>query len=231
MYIAIKNSDKQGVYRNFEFDNEWRKKGVNVKNFKKENLKEALKWAGVKQVTRLDGFTVEGFLKEYREIQDFEIKIKMISKLRRDDKRLVINNLVYEELQEYIDNASKWINERFFCIKRYKKCLDLVTADNPDLNLIREKYINLDLSIPVYTIKSIISVYETIYFYKDKIEYPDKINKYYRQCKWYNKRIERRWSTDTKILNRRHISNKYISKNHKNANKMKVIIKQLEKLK
>ena len=229
MYIAIKNSDKQGVYRRFEFNNEWRKKGVNVKHFKKENLKEALKWAGVRQITRLDGFTVDVFLKKYRESQDSELKIKMISKLKKYDKKIVILKLTLEELNEYVDISSKWINERYYCIKRHKDCLDLLVSHNPDINKIRDKYINLDLSIPVYTIKSIISVYETISFYKKDIVYNHKIIKIYKQCKWYNRKIESKWNTDTKISNHTHIKNKYSSKNHKNANKVKLILKQLER--
>lgn len=54
MFIAIKNSPNQGVYRKTEFKNEWRTPGVSVKEFRDGKLEEALKWA---EATEVKGFT------------------------------------------------------------------------------------------------------------------------------------------------------------------------------
>lgn len=54
MFIAIKNSPNQGVYRKTEFKNEWRTPGVSIKEFRDGKLEEALKWA---EATEVKGFT------------------------------------------------------------------------------------------------------------------------------------------------------------------------------
>lgn len=53
MFIAIKNSPNQGVYRKTEFKNEWRIPGVSIKEFRDGKLEEALKWAEVSEVKGL----------------------------------------------------------------------------------------------------------------------------------------------------------------------------------
>ncbi|MBP3916694.1 hypothetical protein [Clostridium sp.] len=53
MFIAIKNSPYQGVYRKTEFKNEWRAPGVSIKEFRDGKLEEALKWAEVTEVKGL----------------------------------------------------------------------------------------------------------------------------------------------------------------------------------
>lgn len=50
-YIAIKNTEHKGVYKEKGFNKEiYKTKGISYRKFKVEELKEALKWAGVKNI-------------------------------------------------------------------------------------------------------------------------------------------------------------------------------------
>lgn len=226
MYIAVKNSSKKGVYRQEHFKNEWREKGVSIKSFKKEDLVDALKWTGVKGI-KMSNFNTKEFLKKYRKETDRNKKIKMLSKLNLEERTLVTYQFTQEELKEHKKHASALIERRYSCIMRHKKCLDELTSDNPNLTKIRQNYIGIDLSIPVYTIKAIINTHEGTGFSKDDFKYSKNADKYYRQCKWYWNRITDRWDTDTGVLSKEDIENKNFTEYHKNANKVKTIIKQL----
>lgn len=230
MYIAMKSAERKGVYREENFKNEWRGKGVSVRKFEDNELVEALEWAGVKSINGAT-INVKQFLKKYRNCKDFKIKMKMISKLNKEEKTLITFNFTPKEVEEYKKHASALIERRYNCIKKYKNCLDELTSDNPSLKKIGQNYIHLDLSIPVYTIKAIINVHDGIGFSRDDGKYSKNADKYYKECRRYWDRIIERWDTDTGVLSPEDIENKNFSEYHKNANKVKTIIKQLKEWK
>lgn len=227
MYIAIRNTKHKGVY----LDNDDNKKmliaGVSYRLFSEDELEKALKWACVKNVTL--PFNVKNFMKKYRACKDINKKIKMISKLSEYNASLVKKNMTKKEIADYKKHASALIERRYNCIKRHKKCLDAVTSDNPDLKLIKEKYINVDLSIPIYTIKAIINVHDGIGFSTDDYKYSKNAEKYYDICVKYWEKIIYKWDTDTGVLSKEDIENRNFSEYHINANKVKTILPQLKK--
>lgn len=82
-----------------------------------------------------------------------------------------------QEKSEYKNYTSKLIERRYACIQRSKKCLDALLANYPDVEEIKKKYIHMDMSIPVYTIKAIINTYEGTGFSKDDGKYSKNANK------------------------------------------------------
>lgn len=174
-------------------------------------------------------FEPNKFIQKYRN-NNIQNKIKMLSKLESKDREVVLKLLTPKEIQEYRAYSSELIERRYNTIKNHKECLDAVTSLNPDLKKIREKYLNKDLSITVYTIKAIINVYEGSCTSRDdgSGRYSKNASKYYRVCKRYWDNIS--WDTDTQYLgwmNAEHEDPKRL-KYHKNANKVRTILKTLE---
>ncbi|MBQ8997469.1 MAG: hypothetical protein IJ086_02105, partial [Clostridium sp.] len=172
---------------------------------------------------------IEQLLIKYRKTSDINAKVKLLSKLTKNEKRVFESKLTDKEKKEYKEKASKLIERRYACVMANKRCLDALTADVIDIDLIKKKYSHLDMSIPVYTIKAIINTYEGIGFSKDDGSYSPNSRKYYKTCKWYWYRITDRWDTDTGVLSKEEIENKEFTEYHLNANKVKTILPQLEK--
>ena len=173
-------------------------------------------------------FSAIEFVKRYR-AGNWNYKIKALSKLSKKNNQEVIKLLTSDEIKQYKKKTSALIERRFACIERNRKCLDAVTAKNPNLKEIREKYYNVDLSIPVYTIKAIINAYEgaSTHITKDDGKYSKNAHKYYRICLNYWDKITDRWDTHTGVYSKEEIEKKEFSEYHINANKVKTILPQL----
>ena len=148
-------------------------------------------------------FSAVEFVKMYRS-GDWNYKIKALSKLSKRNNKDVLKLLTSDEIKQYKNKTSALIERRFACIERNRKCLDAVTAKRPNLKEIREKYYNVDLSIPVYTIKAIINAYEgaSTHITKDDGKYSKNSDKYYRICLDYWSKIIVRLDTHTGVYSK-----------------------------
>lgn len=175
-------------------------------------------------------FSAQEFVQRYREIKNWDKKIKALGNLSESNRKSVVALLSPQEVKEYKKMSSALIERRYDCIKRNKPCLDAVTAKNPNIKEIYEKYYRHDLSIPVYTIKAIINAYEGIapHITKDDGKYSENADKYYEECKRYWDIIQDRWDTDTGVYSKEEIEKGEFSEYHINANKVKTILKQLK---
>lgn len=177
-------------------------------------------------------FNADEFIKRYRQ-NNIENKVKMLSKLESKDRDSVLKLLTPKEIQQYRAYSSQLIERRYNTIKNHKECLDAVTALNPNIKKIREKYLHQDLSITVYTIKAIINVYEGSGASRDdgSGRYSKNASKYYKVCKRYWENIT--WDTDTQYLgwmNEKNVDHKRL-KYHRDANKVRTILKALKEKK
>ena len=194
------------------------KKNGSDKARKKSNINKSMPKKG-----ELDLLTA------YRKNKTVDAKVKMMSKLKSEQKKTLWSLLNNQEKSEYRNHTSMLIEKRYSCIKRNKKCLDALTADYPDIGMIKRKYINWDVSIPVYTIKAIINTYKGNGFSRDDGKRNRNTDMYYHECKKYWEIITSRWYTDTGVLSKEEIENKQFSERHRDANKVKTIVVQLEK--
>ena len=224
MLIAVRKGPRQGVYTEKEFNKDWYKERLSIRKFRPEEKKEAFKWAGVKGN---NSFDAKKFLAKYRACKGMDLKLKMLKKLKKEDKEAVIRLFSRKERMAYTRATSALIERRFACIRRNKECLDAVTAQKVNIPELRSKYGNVDLSIPVYTIKAIKNAYEGNPFSDDDYKYSKNADKYYEICDNYWTIIRSRWDTDTGKLSKEQIENKEFSDYHLNANKMPTIIEQL----
>lgn len=224
MLIAVRKGPRQGVYSEKTFKKEWYKEHLSIRKFQPEEKTEAFKWAGVKEK---DLFDVKKFLAKYRACKTMNLKLKMLNKLEKKDKEAVIEAFSRKEKVDYTRATSALIERRFACIRRNKDCLDAVTARKVNIQEIRSKYVDVDLSIPVYTIKAIINAYEGNPFSEDDCKYSKNADKYYEICINYWDIIISRWDTDTGKLSKEQIKKRDFTEYHLNANKMPTIIEQL----
>lgn len=174
-------------------------------------------------------FNANEFITKYRS-SNFNTKVKLISRLNNNDKEKVLKLFTKEEIKEYKIKGSALIERRFDCVRRNKKCLDLLISKNPNLYEIKNKYYNVDLSIPVYTIKAIINTYEGIgmNITKDDGVFSVNAKTYYKICRRYWDIIACRWDTHTGVYSKEQIKEKDFSKYHTNANKVRIIFPQLK---
>ena len=204
------------------------KSNINKGNTTNKKAKEAKNNTNNSKKKSNESFDIEEFLEKYRETKNLDKKVGMVVKLKKEQKKKVLENMTKNELHQYKLNTTALIEKRYACIKRNKACLDALTANIPNIEEIKVKYINKDMSIPVYTIKAIINTFEGRGFSENDYKYSDNEYDYYCDCIEYWERIEERWDTDTGYLSKEEIKARKFSNYHKNANKVKTIIPQLE---
>lgn len=148
-----------------------------------------------------------------------------MSNLSDKQKNMLKSQMTKDEVNEYRKLANDLMEKRFNLVKRNKYILDylLLNPEKVKYEVLKNKYNDIDLSITVYTIKSIINVMGESDFSKDdgSSYYNKNSDRYYDICKKYWCRIW--WDTDTGVLSKEDIEKQRFSEYHKNCNKISTI--------
>lgn len=240
-YYGVKVGKKVGV-----FDN-WNDTSLQVIGFKGAQFKgfatkaEAYNYVGlpieetnIQKITSKNKNTSKSnskqkkkrnLIDEYRRTTTNKERLKFVSSLSDEDKNILYAKMSLDEISHYKKIASDLMERRFNTVIKHKKLLDYLTTNPKDVqySLLNSKYSNVDLSIPIYTIKAIINVMGESNFSKDdgSSYYNKNSENYYRICKKYWNNIW--WDTDTGHLSKEEIAARRFSEYHKNCNKIKTI--------
>lgn len=162
---------------------------------------------------------------KYRKFSNDKERLRYVSSLNDGDKNILYSLMTPQEIEKYRKMAADLMERRFKSVQRDKELLDYLTQpiERIRYQTLFEKYINVDLSITIYTIKAILNVMGESDFSKDDGSSYFNVNsgRYYSICKNYWGKIW--WDTDTGVLSKEEIKAKKFSEYHKICNKISTI--------